>query len=122
MSSKQFKYKSKITANWERIPKVEGRVFDRGVLSVEGKERPYLMVETETDQVQVFQSTGLDDLFKVVERGDRVSIEFLALVTTSKNRTMRQFRSSCWTEEADAPLPKLAAVAPSGGRRASAKS
>jgi len=122
MSAKQFKYKSKITANWERIPKVEGRVFDKGVLEVDGKARPFIMVETETDQVQVFQSTGLDDLFKIAERGDRVSVEFLALVTTSKNRTMRQFRSSCWTEETDAPLPKPVAVAPPKQSRASAKS
>jgi hypothetical protein len=101
-AQKAYKYKSRVVANWDRIPKVEGRVVEKGSVKIENKDRAYLLVNTDEGEVQVFHSAGLDDLFTASSLGDFVSIEFLAMVTTKKDRRFRQFRASCWTEE-DAP-------------------
>lgn len=99
-----YKYKSRFTANWDRVPKVEGRVIDRGSLTIDKKDRPFLKVESSDGEVTVFQSAGLEDLFKAAAVGDFVSIEFLALVQTAKGRAFRQFRSSCWTDPDALPV------------------
>jgi hypothetical protein len=99
-----YKYKSRVTANWDRIPKVEGRIIDKGSMTLKGKARPYLKVDTEDGEVTVFESAGLDDLFSAAGVGDFVSVEYLATVVTAKGHSFRQFRSSCWTEPDAEPI------------------
>lgn len=114
-----MKFQSKVTANWDRMERVEGRVIDRGESTIEDRVRPFILVTTEQGPVQVFQSAGLDDTFAQVELGDRISIEHLGTVQTSKGRTFRQFRTQVWIDPDDAPLPKgvASAVATRGGRK-----
>jgi len=101
---RQYKYKSRYTANWDRVPLIEGRVTDRGSMSIEKRTRAYIKVETADGEVTVFESAGLADLFKAVAVGDFVMIEFLAVVPTKAGRTFRQFRASCWTEADAEPI------------------
>lgn len=96
---RQYKYKSRVTANWDRIPKVEGRVIDRGTMTIKDRPAQFIKVETADGEVTVFRSAGLDELFTACEVGDSVSIEYLGTVETSKGREFRQFRSSCWTDD-----------------------
>ncbi len=96
---RNYKFKSRYTANWDRIPKVEGRVIDRGTMTVADRQAQFIKVLTADGEVTVFKSAGLDELFGICEVGDFVSIEFLGLVETTKGREFRQFRSSCWTDE-----------------------
>jgi len=121
MANRNYKYQSRVVANWDRIPVVEGRVLSRGSVKIDGKDREYLMVETTEGEVQVFTSAGLADLFAAVKVGFHVRVEFLALVQTKKDRTFRQFRASCWTEEGDAPMLVKTARAPRTVKRAAVK-
>lgn len=95
---RQYKYRSRYTANWDRIPKVEGAILERGVQNINGRKAHFLKVQAEDGEVTVFESAGLADLFKVAEIGDTVSIEYLGTVQTQAGRDFRQFRSSVWTE------------------------
>lgn len=94
-----YKYKSRIVANWDRIPKVEGRVIELGSQKIDNRVSHFMKVETEDGEVTVFKSAGLEDLFNAATTGDFVSIEYLATVETQKGRPFRQFKSSCWTDE-----------------------
>ena len=97
---RQFKYRSRYTANWERIPKVEGVVLEKGRQKLKDRTASFLKVQAEDGEVTVFESAGLADLFKVAEIGDSVSIEYLGTVQTQAGRDFRQFRSAVWTEGA----------------------
>jgi hypothetical protein len=114
MANRTYKYKSRVVANWDRIPKVEGRVIAKDSVKIENRVRPFMMVLTSDGEVQVFESAGLVDLFKSAELGDFVSIEFLATVETSKGRAFRQFRSMVWTDDDAEPMES---VNPTGKRR-----
>lgn len=111
-----YKYKSRVTANWDHIPKVEGRIIDKGSMTIKGKSRAYIKVDTEEGEVTVFASAGLDELFAASAVGDFTSIEYLATVVTAKGHSFRQFRSSCWSEPDAEPInaPKRRGRKPKG--------
>ena len=117
MSERISVYKSKVTANWDRMKEVIGRVVEKGSELIENKDRPFIVVETERGDVRVYETEGLKDLFAAVNPGLFVNIEHLGLVTTAKGHQFRQFRSEAWTDPDAAPL-KARATAPVGrGRR-----
>ncbi|HXK37158.1 MAG: hypothetical protein A2V70_19435 [Planctomycetes bacterium RBG_13_63_9] len=95
---RQYKYQSRYTANWDRVPKVEGEVVDKGSLTVKGKRRPFLKVRAEDGEVTVFETAGLAELFAASDVGDQVSIEYLGTVETAKGHQFRQFRALCWSD------------------------
>lgn len=102
MSDRVYVYRSKYVANWDRISKVKGQVSEKATIKYEGKTRPYIMIETDDGQVQVFESAGLADLFASVKVGMFAEIEYMATVTTKAGRPFRQFRAAVWVE-ANAP-------------------
>lgn len=108
MSERKLKFQSRISANWDKVPIVEGRVTERGTETIDDKARPWINVLTAEGDVRVYQSAGLEEAFKVTAVGDMVRIEFLALLTTKKGQSFRQFRTQVWTDEETAQFATTA--------------
>jgi hypothetical protein len=108
--ARSVKYQSRIVANWDRTPLVEGRVLGFDKMTLDNKERPFMTVLTADGEVQVFESEGLKDAFGSAAVGDFVRFEFLALVETKAKRAFRQFRAQVWEDKAAAPPPKPTAT------------
>lgn len=111
MTEKRIKFQNRITANWEKLDVVTGRVLMVDVADIKGKKRRFMDVKTADGDVQVFESAALEEAFKIASIGDFVRFENLGTVETSNNRTFRQFRVQVW-EDPDAEPIKV------DGRRA----
>jgi hypothetical protein len=104
MGEKVIKYLSRIVANWDRVPLVEGRILEKGKAKIKDRDRGFIFVATDEGEVQVFESAGLEELFDAATVGDFCRIQYLATVATSNNRTFRQFRASLWSDPEAPPL------------------
>jgi hypothetical protein len=94
-----YKYKSVRNVDWDRVPKVEGRLTEKGSHDIEGKERGYIVVDSGPVLFRVYESADLADCFKAAEVGDHVSIEYIETVSLKKTgRKLRRFASSVSTE------------------------
>jgi hypothetical protein len=118
MAERVSLFKSKVTANWDRMKEVIGRVVEKGSELIEAKDRPFIVVETERGDVRVYETEGLKDLFAAVVPGVFVNIEHLGMVQTSKGHQFRQFRSEAWTDPDAAPLKARPVDRQTRGRRA----
>lgn len=108
MPVRKMKFQSRITADWDRLPKVEGRVLAFDTMEVEGRHSRFALVDTEDGHVQVFESEGLKEGFATCAVGDFVSIEFLAMVETANKRRFRKFRIQVWEDPNAGPVPAVA--------------
>lgn len=118
MSERVSLYKSKVTANWDKMDRVTGRVVEKGQETIEGKVRPFLTVETERGDVRVYHTEGLSDLLTIAVPGTFVDIEHLGMVQTRKGNNFRQFRAEAWTEPGAPPVKERKSTGRVTGARA----
>jgi len=96
MHDKAVKFQSRVTANWEKIPIVEGAVKAMDTEKIDKRVSRFIVVATDHGDVRVYQSSGLEEAFTHVEVGDSVRIEYLGLIQTKKGRAFRQFRAEVY--------------------------
>jgi hypothetical protein len=97
------KYRSIRNVDWTKIPKVRGKVMEKGSHEVDtpdGKEaRDFMVVDDGETLRRVYKAADLADCFKAASIGDMVSIEFVETVQLKKSgRKLNRFESSVWTE------------------------
>lgn len=97
--STQYKTRSVRNADFDRWPIVKGRMVEKGVHKDDKRDAPFIVVDTGTSLVRIYESKDLEELFSVVEVGDGVRVEFLEMVALEGGRKFRRFDSSCWTGE-----------------------
>lgn len=98
MSERQYKVRTTDDVAWSDGLNVTGVVTDLGHLEIDGKRRPFVVVDTGGTLARVFHSEALDDVFKQAARGDSVSLTALPMVKTKAGRTYRPFSVQLWTE------------------------
>lgn len=100
--------RTEITNNWERHPKVAGRVLRLDTQDIDGlkgvEQVPYILVESDGRFVRVYKSAALEELFAVVKVGYFVDIESVGMRVTKANRNCRQFDVRCWEDTDAAPV------------------
>jgi hypothetical protein len=98
--------RTEITNNWERHPRVTGRILRLDEQSIEGPKGvevvPYILVESGNRFVRVYKSAALEEMFSVAKVGLFVDIESVGMRTTKSNRQCRQLDVRVW-EDTDAP-------------------
>jgi hypothetical protein len=100
-----FKHKS--TQDWK--PGVQGHLLgvcvERGSLLVEGKQRPFVVIEAQDGFWRVYESAALDDVFTVIQPGDWTEIEFLGKVAVKGGKVFNRFKASVWSLESGEAKP-----------------
>jgi len=112
----KFRQRSVKTADWDRTPRLVGRVASLGVftgselhddlteeqrtaLAADSAPNPagnrlYLTLETRTGVYRVFESAALRDAFAAVNVGDGLALTYLGMVAIKKQgKTMRDFQT-----------------------------
>lgn len=98
MSESIFKHRSVRNVNWTVIPKVNGRIIERGEHDIDGEAREYVVLDDGAALFRVYRAADLTDAFKVAAIGDQMSVEFVESVTLKKSgRRLNRFVSAVWT-------------------------
>jgi len=98
-TERKYKLRSEDVHNWDHLPVVEGQVASKGSQKIGKDDRAYLLIDTGTFVARVYESTALEELFKVVEVGDCVYLESLGTFATKQaGRMFRRFKFRVWTE------------------------
>ena len=99
MSEQLFKFRSTRNVDWNRVPKVIGRVVEKGSHPLDGEEREYIVLDDGPALHRVYRAADLGDAFKVAAIGDMVSIEFVESITLKKTgRKLNRFNVAVWSE------------------------
>jgi hypothetical protein len=111
MPKEKVKFQSRITADWDAIPTLEGRNLGFGKLEVEGQTRRFMLLDTIDGEVTVFESEGLKEGFGACDLGDYIRINFMAMVETKGGRSFRKFRVKVWSDSEAPTLRKVDVMA-----------
>lgn len=79
-------------------PKVEGKIVQTGTIEIEGKDRPFIVVETEKGLSRVFESKAKEDLFQQAKVGRFCSIVYQGEKDLGSGRTFQKFSVEVWEE------------------------
>ena len=98
------KYRSIRNVDWTKIPKVEGKVVEKGSHEVDGangkEAREFMVIDDGKTLRRVYSAADLSECFKVAAVGDNVSIEFVETVQLKKTgRKLNRFESAVWSDE-----------------------
>lgn len=102
------KLRTEVTANWDRHPKVEGRILRIDSQEIDGPKGveivPYLLVDDKDRFVRVYKSAALEEAFAVAKVGDFISVESIGMRLTKSQRQCRQFDVRVWADSDAAPV------------------
>lgn len=102
------KLRTEITANWDKHPRVTGRVLRLDSQEIDGPKGvelvPYVLIESDQRFVRVYKSAALEEMFAVAKVGDFVDIESVGMRLTKSQRQCRQFDVRVWEDSDAAPV------------------
>lgn len=100
MTDKPRKYVVRSINDWdyETDPALTGVIESFGKLPPEYDERRFVVIDTGTMRLRVYESWDLQDVFVQATSGMHISLKFLGTKSIKGNKTVKRFASAVWTE------------------------
>lgn len=97
-SGRKYLVRNPTDHDFVTTPKVEGKIVQVGTIEIEGKDRPFIVVETEKGLSRVFESKAKEDLFSQAKVGRFCSIVYQGEKDLGSGRTFQKFSVEVWEE------------------------
>ncbi len=99
--TRNYKFRSETTHNFERHPELEGQILRFDYLKVGKEKRKYAVIDTGEATTMVFESKALEAVFEQGLAGDFVNIEFHGKKALAGGKHFNKFSVQLWSEKDD---------------------
>ena len=97
-SGRKYLVRNPTDHDFTTTPKVEGKIVQIGSIEIEGKDRPFVVIETDKGLSRVFESKAKEDLFAVAKVGLSCSIVYQGEKDLGSGRSFQKFSVEVWQE------------------------